>query len=554
MKFIVGLLYGVGCLLALFAIGIPAGILVVFVIPPVALTLALPCGLYGMVGSRRRPVEFFGPGILGRTLFRQSDRSDKAAFGLDPAWPSFALAQVGPVGKNILAAGEQWARALSAWTKRPGKPVWFWFWSVLSPIVVAALLAALFLRIGVRVVFVVVWAAQLVLLLGAALTVVVLRAADRSVRVLRGGQASCPQPSCYYVSDIPSFACPSCGVLHHDVRPGPLGVLARRCRCGQLLPTTVTLASRRLRALCANCGEPLSVGAASMKEIRIPVFGSVASGKSRFLWMAVESLAVEARANRAAVTPVGEEAERWETMVDQVIRPQKQTLRTQPGSAVTGAVFQVAQPKGAPFRLQLFDAPGESFQNAQDNAELAFLDRAHGMVLIIDPFTIPRFRDELSQRFPELVSEAVPAELSPEESYDVTEQRLLTYGVNLQKKRLAIVMVKMDLFMRSGMAPARWGWGAGTEIRSWLVGDADLYNLVRRAEIAFGDVAYFATSSFDLPVAGDPRRTSLPLEWLADSFGARLVTAGPGPGSTDTTTRRRSPLVAAASHRGDGHE
>ncbi len=552
MKFFVGLLYGSGCLLVLFGIGVPVGILAVVVVPPVALVLALPCGVYGVIGPRSRPVEFFAPGTLGRTLFRPSDRSDKAAFGLDPGWPSFALAQLGPARRNVLAAGQQWARGLSGWTRKVGQTAWFWFWPLLSPVAFAALLAALFLRLGIRVVYVVVGAAQVVLFAAAALMVAVLRAVDRSIHTRRGGQAACP--SCYHVSDIPSFACPSCQALHHDLRPGPLGVVARRCACGQLLPTTVTRAVRELQAHCANCGQPLSRGTADMKEIRISVIGSVASGKSRFLWMAIESLGIEARANGALVEPVGEEAERWQTMVNEVIRPQKQTLRTQPGSAVTGAVFQVRRPKGPPFRLQLFDAPGEAFQNVQDNAELSFLDRTDGMVLVVDPFTIPRLRDELAQRCPELVSEACPAELGPEESYDLTEQRLLTYRVDLGQINLAIVVVKMDLFVRSGLAPERWDWEARDELRSWLVETADLYHLVHRAEPHFKSVEYFATSSFDLPTAGDPRRTSLALEWLAHSCGATLASAGPGPSSSPATTRKRTPLAGAVPSRSGSHE
>ena len=59
-------------------------------------------------------------------------------------------------------------------------------------------------------------------------------------------------PTCYEVTETPSYRCngPGCATMHRDISPGPLGMIQRRCNCGQALPTTVGRAAKTLEAFC----------------------------------------------------------------------------------------------------------------------------------------------------------------------------------------------------------------------------------------------------------------------------------------------------------------
>ena len=95
-------------------------------------------------------------------------------------------------------------------------------------------------------------------------------------------EASCPH--CYHVMPWPAYRCPACSKLHRDLRPGQLGLFARRCDCGTLLPTMVLRAAWRLPAVCQKCAKPLRAGSGALRDIRILIFGDTSAGKTRFLY------------------------------------------------------------------------------------------------------------------------------------------------------------------------------------------------------------------------------------------------------------------------------
>ena len=69
-------------------------------------------------------------------------------------------------------------------------------------------------------------------------------AAERWRRGRMRTQAACMR--CFHVTPWPAYQCPSCRRPHHDVRPGRLGLLIRRCQCGRHLPTMASRAGWRL--------------------------------------------------------------------------------------------------------------------------------------------------------------------------------------------------------------------------------------------------------------------------------------------------------------------
>lgn len=85
-----------------------------------------------------------------------------------------------------------------------------------------------------------------------------MRTAETWRRERRRAHASCM--NCFYVSPWPAYQCPGCLSLHHDVRPGRLGLFFRRCQCGTRFPTRASHAARHMTAVCKRCLQSLPGG------------------------------------------------------------------------------------------------------------------------------------------------------------------------------------------------------------------------------------------------------------------------------------------------------
>ncbi len=171
--------------------------------------------------------------------------------------------------------------------------------------------------------------------------------------------------------------------------------------------------------------------------------------------------------------------------------------------------------------LHLFDAAGELFEDQQQNADLHYLDRARGLVFVLDPFSIPEVRVRMTA-----AGQGVPiaATADLEGAYQATVQRLRDHRVRTDRQRLAFVVSKADLLLGLSVAtdldPAR----ADECVPPWL-GDVGADNLVLAAGRDFRQVRYFLVSS----MTADPRVPDgalAPLRWLL--AGDRIVLGGGG--------------------------
>ncbi len=153
-----------------------------------------------------------------------------------------------------------------------------------------------------------------------------LRAAERWRRGNLLTQAACMH--CFHVTSWPAYQCPSCGQPHHDVRPGRLGLLLRRCECGTHLPTMASRAAWQVTPLCQRCGVPLPAGAGAVRDVRVPVFGDVSAGKTRFLYASLNGLMRVARRAKLQVSfPDGDSRDLAEFGLS-VIRSGRDTAKT----------------------------------------------------------------------------------------------------------------------------------------------------------------------------------------------------------------------------------
>ena len=431
----------------------------------------------------------------------------------DPAWPSYFAAQV---VLDLRAVAALLARLVWAVLRGAGKAIRYggWtgalFWPLLLPVV--ALLAGFVAgaAAGLLVIAVVSLAVSLLAGLVALVAATALRAVDRAASALRRSAGNCPR--CYEVSRLPAYRCLHCSALHRDLRPGLLGVVHRRCRCGARLPTTVTRAglSPLLAAVCPLCGAALHSGAGAATDVRVPVFGAPSSGKTHLVTAAVVGLLrghgpvalADAHSKRAyaeftAIVDGGGSAAK----TDAARQPIAVTLRFGQGRRF----WQGRQDA----LVHLYDAAGEALDDPRRNEAFQYLDAARTLVFVLDPFAVPEVRGQFASRFADLFTTANVSPGAPEPSYQATVTRLRRYSVPTARKRLAVVVSKRDLLQRlPGTAPLT---GSAADIRGWLVAQG-MDNLVTAAERDFGAVAYFFVSSLDPAAAAEPFRWLLAAE------------------------------------------
>ena len=340
-----------------------------------------------------------------------------------------------------------------------------------------------------------------------------------------------------YESARPAYQCPGpgCGRVYRDIRPGRHGLFSWHCQCGTRLPARASQASRLLRAFCSRCGHPLKAGPGAVREIWIPVAGASSAGKTRFLYTVLDSTVRSAGQAGLTVSFPDEESEQLAAAALEAIRSGHSPKS--PAADPSVLAIRLAGRRKT-FLLRLFDTGAERYQTAGQPENLNILSRAQGLVYVLDPFSIPAVRDQLTTRDTLDDPPADPAGGDPEIPFGEFVSRMRDNGVPASTQRLAVVVSKADLLNAAGLELPR---GSG-DIASWLT-RAGLHNMVLAAGRDFAQVRFFAVTSQAGPGDGpageaDP---AAPLRWLLAANGIRLPTPAaspqrpaPGPAEPDS--------------------
>jgi hypothetical protein len=453
-------------------------------------------------------------------------------FAPDLAWPLYPFRQsradVARVQRNVAANNAAVWQRPTRWFFRDAKGWWVLFpvpAVIVSFLALASVTSWCCYLVYALVTAVSAGASRAVLGPAAAL----LRAAERVRRSRLRTDAACMR--CFHVTPWPAYQCPACHRLHHDVQPGRLGVFFRRCACGTHLPMRASRAAWQVTPVCKRCEASLPAGAGAVRDIRVPVFGDISAGKTRFLYASLNSLMATANQAKLDVTFPDKDSQEQAEFGLGVIRSGRETAKTSTNGQVSLTVRLGA---GRPSELvHLFDAAGEHFRSARRPDALRFLDDGQGLVYILDPFSIEAVKKRLGgSRAPEVLL-AHAAAGDPQLTYDEVASRLGDTGVPASRGRLAVVVSKADLLRAAGLdlpddsdAIAQWLW------------DHDVHNLVMSARRDFAETRFFAVASQAVPPGGpdDPGR---PLHWLLTTHGVRLP-ASPGLSADSPGTGQRT--------------
>ncbi|MEV0636489.1 hypothetical protein AB0I77_16280 [Streptomyces sp. NPDC050619] len=161
-------------------------------------------------------------------------------------------------------------------------------------------------------------------------------AVARTGRALHAGPAPCPYTDCGRTIHRPVRLCPRCRARHRRLVPGRYGAFLHRCGCGTRLPAV--LGVRRLDACCPHCGKALPAG---YERARVVVLVG-GSGAQR------------GGVHAQVLAELG----------------------------ASGAEPPLVRTDGAP--VLWFDPPGDAYGSQESVAALEVLQRAHGLLLVVD--------------------------------------------------------------------------------------------------------------------------------------------------------------------------
>jgi hypothetical protein len=266
--------------------------------------------------------------------------------------------------------------------------------------------------------------------------------------------------------------------------------------------------------VCKRCKAALPAGAGAVRDIRVPVFGDISAGKTRFLYASLSSLMVTAEDAGLGVDFPDEDSQEQAEFGLGVIRSGRETAKTS-----TNAQVALTCRLGSGRRselVHLFDAAGEHFRSARRPDALRFLDDGQGLVYILDPFSIEAVRKQIGGVDAPAVRLAHAAAGDPELTYDEVASRLRDTGVPASRGRLAVVISKADLLRSAGL-----DLPAGSQaIAQWLW-DHGVHNLVMAARRDFAEVRFYTVAS-QVISPGGPDDPGAPLRWLLRVHGSRL--------------------------------
>ncbi|MEU3016152.1 MULTISPECIES: hypothetical protein [unclassified Nocardiopsis] len=325
---------------------------------------------------------------------------------------------------------------------------------------------------------------------------------------------------CYRATPMPSYRCadPDCGTVHHDVRPGPLGVTHRRCGCGTRMPVTVSKAARQLTALCPFCLGDAPDGSGTRRVLPLPVIGAVSAGKTQFLATGVVELGERAEALSGSLTPISPEAEGFVRTATTAVSHGRRVAKTAWEDRPEGVPL-VLSLRGREVEVHVMDAAGENFVSWDRSQSLGYIDTADTLLFVLDPLALPEVNERL-RRADE--GDAVPlAQGDQEDAYASVVDRLRASGIGLEAKRLAVVLTKLDVLRRVPDAGAI-DPEDGASVRAWLK-ENGARGFVRRIDQDFRTAHYFAVNSLGAADGLDPSHPVRVFDWALRATDPKLA-------------------------------
>jgi len=349
-------------------------------------------------------------------------------------------------------------------------------------------------------------------------------------------------PNCHKQMSIPIYICPGCATKHTRLWPSVYGVFRHRCAvCSTKLPTLDLLGRKKIIQRCAHddCDYPLNEAVGRLVNVHVPIIGGPSVGKSNYLFMAINQFIDSFATPRKYMVEFPDEIHKNHYDSNLKLLSSGVTLLKTPDIVPHAYNLAIKKKKRNIGRIvYLYDAAGEAYQDESETMRQVYFKFIHGLIFVIDPFTIDLYYQKHKAEIEDIRTEVRPGDKnsvmgSYERMLTILESSIgLKRGAKL-KQPIAIIVTKTDglnLEEEIGLSAAQELMKSDSSIN--LVEDAidvlvrdflktnGLGNFMRNVNNQFDNIKYFSCSSLGRLPDGDsnqsfqPVRVLEPLLWI----------------------------------------
>lgn len=205
----------------------------------------------------------------------------------------------------------------------------------------------------------------------------------------------CPYDDCSY-SGMPIHVC-SCGQHYSDLQPSFYGIFHHTCQKPnhkQKLPTLDIFGRNKLDRLCGKCGRPLIFSdLGELAEKPIAIVGGENTGKTIFLRQVTRQIVQTLGSKHGSKVHVASPIQERALQSDLALLDQGRVVAKTSGDVLQAFGIAARLSKEQRYLLYMFDAPGEIFQRMEQMGRKQSFQHLAGIILFVDPFTLPELRD-----------------------------------------------------------------------------------------------------------------------------------------------------------------
>lgn len=392
--------------------------------------------------------------------------------------------QISEIVSGAFANIADYQTRLTAWKNKTIKHEWYIDMWIYLGYVFAIICASVLGFIWVSLFSVVLAAVILIGMTGFFLFFSLLWLTDRAALLLKSIHSRCP--NCKRKSVVPVFACPTCGLEHKNLVPGPYGVLKRKCACGTMLSTTFLGGRSAYQATCPFCGTELF--SSDSQQYGIQLVGGVGTGKTTFLaafWHEYKDWLNQRRG--IAYRGIPEDA--FANLEDWFHTGKSEsTLET---NATMYSILHNAGQK-TPVQMTIYDIAGEAFDFAGSDVQQQQYRYCEGFLLVIDPTAPPSYVSDTITNFINAMDEIRGKHSAKSASVPVA---VIITKSDLHKREIGLPHIKAS-YRPSPDAEARLSFEQYQNelCRSFLFNHG-YGNAVNLIEAAFSNIRYFPVSA-----------------------------------------------------------
>lgn len=370
-----------------------------------------------------------------------------------------------------------------------------------------------------------------------------LRLVERVQMRLRGAGFTCA--SCHAQFQLPVYRCPGvtgspCGLEHRSLLPGSYGLFRQRCACGGAeLPTLLANGRAEIAAYCPDCGTSLPGESGQLRQVRTPIAGGPASGKTTLTAAAVTEMALLQADGALEMSILGSDSPVVGDLLEEFASGARlsPTQRGGPDGRAPAVLVRIKPKTGSRALVFIYDVAGEMYLDSAELRNQPMLTDFEGAVLVIDPFSLDPVREELGAR--DAVAEW------PAYAYQRLVEAISERQGDPGSLPLAVVLTKADVLQDSRMPVVRG------QVRAWLSAAGE-DNLLLSAEQDFREVRYFVVSAYDRRpgrLAADDSFDSplAPFAWIMQESGVAI----PREASADVSPGRATGAIQEALNDGE---